>query len=230
MAQLDIVDGAGLLVSDAMTGKTAVVFSGCDDARLVPWLSRPYPGVLVPDVKAAPRILKLADRFILTMPATALMEAVRPLLSRAATRLEAFTETTRETATKIASIVTSTGGMYRGGEIASPGTPGRHFIRLCSTLFDALSSSDIGAGRRAIGSWIENCRAAWASVFSPVLRFFEAFSPLVFSHPICLEPPRPLAKLEITGPANVLSLALDRQKSTTTLRPQVLRLNMTRFA
>lgn len=213
-ARLDTIDGNMLCVSDSRSGEPVAVFTGCGDDRLVPWLSTPYPSVLVPDAACAPQLLKLSPTFKMALPTQAVMNLIRPLLSRAAARLETFTDTAHDVAARIGTIMGGSEFPKRMAtdEVASAGTPARHFVRLCHQLYEALSSRDTVTGRKYVGQWRSACTGAWERVFSPVIHFLDAFGTLVFSHPICLEPQAPAPRFELPGPANVLSLSLHRKR------------------
>jgi hypothetical protein len=214
MARLDTIGGNMLCVSDIRTREPIAVFTGCGDDRLVPWLSQPYPSVIVPDATCAPLLLKLSSTFKMALSTQTVDALIRPLLSRAAGRLETMTDTPHAIAAKIASMVGGSEPIRwaAANEATSVGTPARHFVRLCHQLFDALSRRDVVIGRTSVEQWRSACVGAWERVFSPVIHFLEAFGSLVFSHPICLEPQAPAPRFELPAPANILSLSLHRKR------------------
>jgi hypothetical protein len=207
ISRLELVPGAGVVVSDALTHETVTTFSSFDDGRIMPWLSTPHPAVLVPDAGLAPKLLKHTVDFVIAMPIRVVAEALRPLVARARARLESFAG--------------------RGGD-ATPSAAGnaRHFERMCSTLYGALDSPDVVSGRKVMERWASSCEGAWADVFAPVLRFLEAFSSTLFSHPMCLAPQPPTNRLSLSGPANVLALRIDRERRAGWQRPEGPRLGM----
>ncbi|MNU37248.1 hypothetical protein D3C71_259000 [compost metagenome] len=224
MARLDMVDGNMLCVSDIRTKEPVAVFAGCRDDRLVPWLSRPYPSVIVPDAFCAPQLLKLSATFKMAMSAQTVLDLVRPLLSRAAGKLPDITDTPHEVAANVSQVLGGADPIRQAttASVTSAGTPARHFMRLCGQLFDALSSRDADVGQNSVKLWRSACTGAWERVFASVIHFLDAFAALVFSHPVCLEPRFPAPKFELSTPANVLSLSLDRMRRlapVTGLRP-----------
>lgn len=197
-ARLEIVQSAGVVVSDALTHEISTVFSNFEDKALIPWLSSPYPSVLVPDIQVAPRLLRHATDFVVALPVRVLAESLKPLLERAEARLQSLTARAREAASLSVAHA-------------------RHFGRMRSQLLEALDSTDTMSGKAAIQRWAAACQGSWADVFAPVLRFLHAFSATIFSHSTCIVPPPPHDRFRLAGPTNVLALRIERDR---VLRPR----------
>lgn len=191
IARLDVLQSGVVAVADGWSGEVSACFTGCDDARIVPWLSNPFPSVIVPGGELAGRALGWTG-FKVSLAADTVMSMLAPLMERAKTRMvEAIQKRSED------------------GTIAD--LRARHFLRSSERLYAAMETSDMGAGRAALSTWIDECKGFWADVFQPVLRFLDTYGGCFFNHPICLEPRVPLA-LEFTGPANLMTLALDRKR------------------
>lgn len=180
--------GGVLAVSDAWTGDVTACFTGQDDNRIIPWLSRPYPGVLLPSADILSKAVAWTG-FKVAVAVDTAMSMLRPLIEKARQRLAAL----------------------EGDGAVSSNMHSRHFSRTSDRLQAALEASSIGAGRGAVSKWIAECTGVWADVFAPVLRFLGSYQDNLFSHPACLEPTRSIG-LELRGPANLMTLALDMRR------------------
>lgn len=194
-------DGGVVAVADAWTGDVAACFSGVDDQRLLPWLSRPYPSVVMPTADLMPRVIGWAGTKVSLDVETAI-SVLGSMVDKARQRL---------------SSVIAAGNL----EVRDVHARNRHFLRTSEALHAAMETYDLGRARLAISRWIERCEGFWAEVFSPVLRFLTTYGDCLFNHPVCITP---LAHPSIvfSGPANLMTLALRRGPSLDARRPSAL--------
>jgi hypothetical protein len=202
IARAESLDSGVVAISDALTGDITVCFSGGGDPRLLPWLSRPYPSVVVPAAELMAHALRWTGLKVSIASDTAL-SVLSPLVEKARQRLTSA---------------------YRGldGGPADSSAPARHFLRSSERLYAAMEAPDIGTAKAAITKWIGDCTGFWADVFAPVLRFLSTYQDCLFNHGICLEPVPP-RRLEFSGPANLMTLAFNRRPQLTPHDPLVLR-------
>jgi hypothetical protein len=208
IARLDVLQSGVVAVADGWSGEVSACFTGCDDARLVPWLSTPFPSVIVPAGELAGRALGWAG-FKVSIAMDTVMSMLAPLMERAKIRMAEAVRQRSEAATTADSRA-------------------RHFLRSSERLYAAMETTDMGVGRTALSTWIEECKGFWVDVFQPVLHFLHTYGGCFFNHPICLEPRPPLV-LEFTGPANLMTLALDRQRQLAPTRGTDLRMAGPRY-
>jgi hypothetical protein len=191
--------GTGVVaVSDAWTGEVSACFAGGDDPRLMPWLAKPYPSVVVPSGEIMAQAIRWAGATVVIANET-VVDALLPLIERARQRMMEMVRSAEELA-------------------MNPAALERHFVRASEKLFSALDAAHHGLARGMVSTWIENCRGVWSEVFAPVLRFLSTYRDCLFTHAVCMEP-LPRRKLDFVGPANLMTLALNPSRHLTYSAP-----------
>lgn len=209
--------GGGVHVWDAETGSVAACFDKVDDHRLVNWLSSPSPALVLPDPEVAPRVLGWSNnlRVALTKP-TYLSLLVTPLRRAARKMAAVIVGGATKGVERIAELLVAPQTGLRIDQamelsrIASNGMPARHFLRLRDRICGICDVVDLENGRQRLAAVIEDCQGAWADIFAPVLDFLSAYREVILTYSVALLTPAPVQRLQMAGPANLLTLAAAR--------------------
>jgi hypothetical protein len=86
IARAETLDGGVVAITDAWTGEVSACFSGGDDPKLLPWLSRPYPSVILPAADLMAQSIRWTALKVSIAAETAL-SVVSPLVEKARQRV-----------------------------------------------------------------------------------------------------------------------------------------------
>lgn len=189
--------GGAVAVSDAWTGNVMACFTGADDSRLIPWLSKPYPGVILPGADMLSRAITWTG-FKVAVAVDTAVSMLEPLMERSQKRLTAVDN----------------------GDASSLAAHMRHFDRTYGKLKGIMEMPDIATGKQAISDWIRGCTGFWADVFRPILLFLTSYQDCLFSHPACLQADNRMT-LDLKGPANLMTLALNMKRLSEPTPPEL---------
>lgn len=212
LARMDLVAPGILCVADAATGLPAAFFSGCDDGRLLPWLSRPYPAVLVPDRNTLAAAMRWEGFRIAVDGGTAAAMA-RAVMARAALRCGRSFPASVAASARLARLLATSRAVADIAEdvtfahVETVGPRLRHFMRMVARLEALLLDPEANPGNADIARWKADCGGIWSEVFQPVLVFLDTFAAVLFRRPGSFEP----LELDpaLRPPAGVMSLGLD---------------------
>lgn len=217
VAALQSVSNGSVIVTDLETSQARAVFAGTVDERMVDWLSETTVTVF-PDAHVAPHCLSWVERFQACLTKDVFLTMLGKPLLAAARRMAARLVPKPLDEDKVARLLTSEQGGLTFAEtvslskIASPGTPGRHFLKLKDRLVRLCDAENSDEAISRLERWITQCQDSWADIFAPVLQFLSAYRPLIFSHVLALKAEMPVLSRKFDGPASLLNLTLANER------------------
>lgn len=229
-AALQAAANGSVVVTDLETLEARAVFTGPVDERLVDWLGC-APTAAFPDAAIAPHCLSWAGRIQACLTKDVFLGMLAKPLLAAARRLASRLGTKPSEEDQVARLLTSDQGSLtfeettRLAKIASPGTPGRHFLKLKDRLGRICEAENSQEATGRLNRWIAQCEESWTDIFSPVLQFLSAYRPLMFNHAMSLVVEMPVLTRKFDGPASLINLSLANTRTQAhdlkgpTLRP-----------
>lgn len=218
-AQLSLLRPNLLLVSDAMTRSPAAFFNGIEDDRLRGWIGQGEGLVFACDQTAA-HLLNWNGSKATGMPAQTFSALCAPLIERAAERLCQDLTMPNTSAGVRAPYLLSTPSSKLSfadhgllGQIAYPGSPARHFIRLRDQLSAIHQSSSITEAKDKLNRWLADCCDYWSKIFGSLKTFVTTYRGMLLTSHLSLNNTSPRSIPITLRPANVLNHTFAYAKS-----------------